>query len=38
MVSDLLTVYLCTVRVVSLEGLANNRVERFQKHGYVVKS
>lgn len=38
MVGDLLAVYLGSVRIVALEGLANHRVEGFQKHRYVVES
>lgn len=35
---DLLTVDLSTIAVVTLEGLANNGVQRFQKHCDVVES
>ena len=38
MMTHLLAVDLCTIRVLSLQGLADNRVKRFKEHGDVVKS
>ena len=38
MMCDLLTVYLSPICIAALEGLTYHRVERFQKHRYVVES
>lgn len=35
---DLLTVDLCAIRILSLQSLANDRIEWFQKHSDVVES
>ena len=38
MVWYLLTVYLCSVRIVSFKCLSNDRIQRFQEHCYIVES